>query len=105
ACRRSVDQVLKFVDRGANGAYARAMSAALRQIVAFGGGGFSIGSDNALLDEYVLGLLAPARPKVCFMPTASGDADHYVLRFYRAFSSRCETSHVTLFRRDSGVGD
>ena len=81
------------------------MSAAHRQIVAFGGGGFSIGSDNSLLDDYVLGLVPATRPKVCFLPTASGDADHYVLRFYRAFSPRCETSHVSLFRRDSGVGD
>ena len=34
---------------------------------------------------------------------ASGDADHYVVRFYRAFSpARCEPSHVSLFRRDRG---
>jgi peptidase E len=81
------------------------MSATERQIVAFGGGGFSIGSDNTLLDDYVVGLVRRPRPKVCFLPTASGDADHYVLRFYRAFSSRCDTSHVSLFRRDPGAGD
>src|SRR5258707_535932 len=82
------------------------MSAPTRQIVAFGGGGFSIGgADNSLLDEYVLGLLRARRPRVCFLPTASGDADHYVLRFYRRFSPVCDTSHVSLFRRDSGVGD
>ena len=81
------------------------MSAATGQIVAFGGGGFSIGSDNRLLDEYVLGLLPARRPRVCFLPTASGDADHYVLRFYHRFSQSCDTSHVSLFRRDSGVGD
>jgi peptidase E len=77
-----------------------------RQIVAFGGGGFSIGSDNSLLDDYVLGLVPAGRPKVCFLPTASGDADHYVLRFYRAFGGRgCDTTHVSLFRRDSGAAD
>jgi dipeptidase E len=81
------------------------MGAAERQIVAFGGGGFSIGSDNSLLDDYVLGLVRAPRPKVCFLPTASGDADHYVVRFYRAFGGRCDASHVSLFRRDSGVGD
>jgi peptidase E len=81
------------------------MGAVHRQIVAFGGGGFSIGSDNSLLDDYVLGLVSGRPAKVCFLPTASGDADHYVLRFYRTFSPRCETSHVSLFRRDSGVGD
>jgi dipeptidase E len=75
------------------------------QIVAFGGGGFSMEAGNALLDEYVLGLTGVERPKVCFLPSASGDADHYIVRFYRAFSTaRCEPSHVSLFRRDKGAG-
>jgi peptidase E len=60
---------------------------------------------NGLLDDYVLGLTNVARPKVCFLPSASGDADHYIVRFYRAFgASRCEPSHVSLFRRDKGAG-
>ena len=61
------------------------------QIVAFGGGGFSMESGNPLLDDYVLALTGSARPRVCFLPTASGDADHYIVRFYRAFGAdRCE---------------
>ena len=77
-----------------------------RQIVAFGGGGFSMESGNPLLDDYVLGLAAPERPRVCFLPSASGDADHYVVRFYRAFpADRCEASHVSLFRREQGPAD
>lgn len=61
---------------------------------------------NTLLDDFVLGLTGEERPRVCFLPTASGDADHYVVRFYRAFSSgRCEPSHISLFRRETGVGD
>src|SRR3954451_18629058 len=77
-----------------------------RQIVAFGGGGFSMERDNTLLDDYVLGLADKERPRVCFLPTASGDADHYVVRFYRAFdSARCQPSHVSLFRRDGGAAD
>jgi hypothetical protein len=32
-------------------------------------------SGNPLLDEYVLGLCGARRPKVCFLPSASGDAD------------------------------
>ena len=56
---------------------------------------------NPLLDDYVLRQTGVERPKVCFVPTASGDADHYVVRFYRAFSpTRCEPSHLSLFRRD-----
>ena len=56
---------------------------------------------NPLLDDYVLGLTGAARPKVCFLPTASGDADHYIVRFYRTFAAfGCEPSHLSLFRRD-----
>src|SRR5579875_369464 len=77
-----------------------------RQSVAFGGGGFSMEWGNTLLDDFVLALTGAARPKVCFLPTASGDADHYVVRFYRAFPpSRCEASHISLFRRETGVED
>jgi peptidase E len=76
------------------------------QIVAFGGGGFSMEWGNTLLDDYVLALTGAERPRVCFLPTASGDADHYVVRFYRAFpAGRCEPSHISLFRRETGVGD
>ncbi len=82
------------------------MEPAARQIVALGGGGFSMESDNPLLDDYVLGLCRRERPRVCFLPSASGDADHYVVRFYRAFpAERCEASHVSLFRRERGPED
>jgi peptidase E len=76
------------------------------QVVAFGGGGFSMEAGNALLDDYVLAVTGVERPRVCFLPTASGDADHYIVRFYRHFAaSRCEPSHVSLFRRDAGAPD
>jgi dipeptidase E len=82
------------------------MESAPRQIVAFGGGGFSMESGNPLLDDYVLGLCPAERPRVCFLPSASGDADHYVVRFYRAFpADRCEASHISLFRREQGPED
>ena len=42
------------------------------QIVAFGGGGFSMEPGNRLLDDYVLGLTAVERPRVCFVPTRLG---------------------------------
>ena len=82
------------------------MSVRPPQIVAFGGGGFSMEWGNTLLDDHVLGLTRVARPRVCFLPTASCDADHYVVRFYRAVAAdRCEPSHISLFRRETGVGD
>lgn len=78
---------------------------AMRQVVAFGGGGFSQESGNPLLDDYVLGLTGMAGPRVCFLPTASGDADHYIVRFYNAFRDRARPSHISLFRRERGVPD
>src|SRR3954466_16247701 len=78
---------------------------AMRQVVAFGGGGFSQESGNPLLDDYVLGLTGTANPRVCFLPTASGDSDHYPCRFDNAVRARARPSHVSLFRRERGFTD
>jgi peptidase E len=78
------------------------MRARTPQIVALGGGGFSMEKESSLLDDYILSLTRARRPRVCFLPTASGDADHYVVRFYRRFSAFCEASHISMFRRDQG---
>lgn len=77
----------------------------MRQIVTLGGGGFSMEAGNPLLDEFVLGLTGKRRPKVCFLPTASGDADHYIVRFYRHLAPHCEPSHLSLFRRQRAPVD
>jgi dipeptidase E len=74
------------------------------QILALGGGGFSMEPGNTLLDDHALALTGRERPRVCFLPTASGDADHYVVRFYRNFAPRAEASHLSLFRRDRAPG-
>lgn len=71
----------------------------MRQIIAMGGGGFSMEPENPLLDLYILNQAKTAKPKVCFLPTASGDAEGYINRFYNAFESHsCEPSHLSLFR-------
>ena len=57
-----------------------------RHIVAMGGGGFS--DDDPRLDRYVVELAGTSSPKVCFVPTASGDAAAYVERFEDACTSR-----------------
>jgi peptidase E len=69
-------------------------------IVAMGGGGFSMEPDNPLLDDYVLSLAAGPQPRVCFIPTASGDADSCIVKFYDAFGNgRSVPTHLSLFRR------
>jgi peptidase E len=66
-------------------------------VVAMGGGGFS--DDDPIIDGFVLELTGKERPRVCFVPTASGDAATYIERFYTAFTRRpCEPSHLSLFQ-------
>jgi dipeptidase E len=70
-----------------------------RHVVAMGGGGFSM--DDHGLDRFAVDLTGATRPKICFLPTASGDALSYILRFYEAFPSRAfDTSVLRLFERD-----
>lgn len=68
--------------------------------VALLGGGFSTDPDG-LLDDWVLERAGKPRPRVCFVPTASGDAPGYVDQFLDAFAGRdCEASVLPLFRRE-----
>ena len=50
-----------------------------KKIFVMGGGGFAMEADNLLLDKYLLSLSRKKRPKVCFIPTASGDSDDYII--------------------------
>jgi dipeptidase E len=71
----------------------------MRQIIAMGGGGFSMEPENPLLDTYILQRAGKTNPKICFIPTASGDAEGYVNNFYTFFKNQpCEPSHLSLFR-------
>ena len=55
--------------------------------------------DNLALDQYILALTGKERPKVCFLPTASGDADEYIERFHGAMGAlETEHSHLSLTR-------
>src|SRR5258707_9503837 len=69
------------------------------QIEAMGGGGFAMEPENLLLDQYVLSLSRNRiKPRVCFLPTASGDAENYVERFYSSFGKLdAVPSHLPLF--------
>lgn len=69
----------------------------VRQIVALGGGMFSMEPDNGLLDKYILNLVPKKKPRICFMGTASNDGKEYRDMFYDFFSKmECEPSHLAL---------
>jgi dipeptidase E len=61
--------------------------------------------DNPLLDDYLLALTGASVPRVCFIPTASGDADGYIERFEKSFADRAETSVLSLFRRSGDLAE
>lgn len=70
----------------------------MRQIVALGGGGFSMEPENLAFDRYIVSLTGKAHPKVCFLPTASADSVDYIAKFEAAYQSLgCETSSLSLF--------
>ncbi|GDY13880.1 hypothetical protein LBMAG53_27580 [Planctomycetota bacterium] len=68
-------------------------------IIALGGGGFSM-ENSPLLDDYIISISGEKNPRICFIPTACGDADSYSIRFYRRFASvGCYAFDLQLVRR------
>ncbi len=57
-----------------------------RQVIAMGGGGFSMEPKNPLLDKYIISQARKQNPSVCFFPHATDDAVRYVFNFFKAFT-------------------
>ena len=75
-----------------------------KNIVAIGGGGFGRSLGSLEIEKYIVYLINKKRPKICFIPTASGDSSMYKLNFYRAFSKLdCITSHIDFFSRTENL--
>ena len=71
---------------------------AVRTIVLLGGG-FS-DQEHLDVDEFLVESSPVPRPTICFVPTASGDSQGYVERFYDGMSRfECTLTHLDLFRR------
>lgn len=71
-----------------------------RQIIAIGGGGFSM-TTNSKINQNILNQSIFPNPKICFLPTASGDSKEYIARFYLAFEKLdCTPLHLEIFSRD-----
>jgi dipeptidase E len=68
-----------------------------------GGGGFTMEPENPALDDFILGLAEGTKmPKICLLPTASGDGEAQIRQFHATFGARnCEPSHISLFRLGS----
>jgi dipeptidase E len=69
-----------------------------RRILAMGGGGFTMHERAVALDRLVLTLTGKPVPKICFLPTASGDPREQVTRFHERFDYwPCEPTILSLF--------
>ena len=75
-----------------------------KHIVAIGGGGFGRKKTSTLIEKYILDISGKTSPKICFLPTATGDNDNYIVRFYSIFTRlNCEPSHIEFFKRTPDI--
>lgn len=74
----------------------------ITRILTLGGHDFSSRPPDRAVSELMLRLAterAGGRPRICILPTASGDTSEQIGRFYAAFGERpCEPSDLSLFR-------
>jgi len=72
------------------------------RILTLGGHDFSSKPPDRAVSELLLRLAGErsgCRPRICILPTASGDTSELIGRFYAAFGERpCEPSDLSLFR-------
>ena len=72
----------------------------MKQIIAIGGGGFGREIKDLKIEKYIVDQSKARTPKICFIPTATGDDQVYIDTFYKAFDSLgCKTSHINFFKR------
>ena len=72
----------------------------MKQIIAIGGGGFGRVIKDLKIEKYIKSQSTKPNPKICFIPTATGDDQGYIDNFYKAFNELgCETSHINFFKR------
>jgi len=77
-----------------------------KHIVAIGGGGFGRNFETNLIENYLLNLSDNDNPKICFLPTATGDNDSYIVRYYSVFTRlNCKPTHIDFFKRTIDIND
>jgi dipeptidase E len=67
-----------------------------RHIVGLGGGGDSP-EQTERLNRFVLDLVGKQRPKLLFVPTASADADSYIVGMHELFDAAADVTHLKTF--------
>ncbi len=73
------------------------MAAGERTIAVVGGG--VIGPAMDRLNDFLLGLTGKERPRICAIPTATGDAATNLVVYYGRYARRADATHLDLFTR------
>lgn len=77
-----------------------------RQIIAIGGGGFGRNPGEGIIERYILSQSEARKPKICFIPTATGDDEGYKDSYYSTFSMfQCNPVHLDFFKRTPDLDD
>ena len=75
-----------------------------KQIIAIGGGGFGRNPGNGKIEQYILNQSNSDSPKICFIPTATGDDESYKESYYSTMSKlNCVPTHLDFFKRTPGI--
>jgi dipeptidase E len=70
-----------------------------RRILALGGHDFDRRAGNDAISDLIVELADSATPRICLLPTASGDPEEQIARFRRTFAERdCVPQVISLFR-------
>tara|TARA_Y100001970_G_scaffold6943_2_gene7962 strand:- start:17625 stop:18317 length:693 start_codon:yes stop_codon:yes gene_type:complete len=76
-----------------------------KQIIAIGGGGFGRNPGEGLIEKYILDQSKKKIPKICFIPTATGDNEAYKVNYYATFTKlNCIPTHLDFFKRTPELG-
>lgn len=71
-----------------------------KQIIAIGGGGFGRNPGEGIIERYILEQTKKRIPKICFIPTATGDNESYKVSFYETFTKlNCQPCNLDFFKR------
>ena len=77
-----------------------------KHIIAIGGGGFGRKISNLSIEKYILNVTKKECPRICFLPTATGDDDTYIVRYYSVFTRlNCIPTHIELFKRTIDINE
>ena len=77
-----------------------------RNIIAIGGGGFGANPGQGMIENYILKQTKKKNPRICFIPTATGDNEAYKVSFYSTFTNlNCYPSHLDFFKRTPDLNE